>query len=204
MSPERGERKPLPDARRLASRFRAVDAPTIRPAGPSDVPALAELAKRTWSDAFGDGVSRDDEAVELAEGRSESYFATALHERTILVAEADRVLVGYVQFGGVGIPEVDVRSDDRELQRLYVETALQGQGLGRRLMEAALQHPQLAEASRIFLQVWDRNEKAVRLYESFGFQRIGTTTFTVGAEVMEDAVMLLDNTDASSRHESNE
>ena len=69
------------------------------PEGVGDVPALADLAKRTWSDAFGDGVSRDDEATELAAGRSEAYFARALETKTILVAEADCVLVGYVQFG---------------------------------------------------------------------------------------------------------
>jgi class 3 adenylate cyclase len=96
----------------------------IRPARPSDVPALAALAKRTWSDAFGDGVSRDGERAELEEGRSERYFAAALREKTILVAESDQVLVGYVQFGDVDIPEVEVRPGDQEFQRLYVETAL--------------------------------------------------------------------------------
>jgi ribosomal protein S18 acetylase RimI-like enzyme len=101
--------------------------------------------------------------------------------------------VGYVQFGDVGIPEVEVRPGDRGLQRLYVETALQGRGLGRRLLEAGLRHPRLAEAERIFLQVWDRNERAVRLYESFGFRKTGTTTFKVGGEVMQDVVMVLES-----------
>jgi len=176
--------------------LRSVDALVIRPAEPSDLAALADLAKRTWSNAFGEGVSPEDEAAELQERRSESYFAAVLHEKTILVAESDRVLVGYVQFGDVAIPEIEARNGDRELHRLYVERASQGQGIGRRLLEAALEHPRLSEARRIFLQVWDENESAVRLYESFGFRRIGTTTFTVGAETMEDAVMVFDKTHA--------
>src|SRR5438067_125338 len=174
----------------------------IRHATPSDVPALADLAQRTWSDAFGAGVARDDEAAELEEGRSENYFAAALDEKTILVAVADGVLVGYVQFGDVGISEVDVEPGDQGLQRLYVETAFQGQGLGRKLMKAALQHARLAEARRILLQVWDKNERAVRLYESFGFRKIGTTTFTVGAEVMEDLVMVINKTDSAGHDHS--
>jgi diamine N-acetyltransferase len=176
-----------------------VDAATIRPARLSDVPALSALANRTWSDAFGDGVSPDDEAAELEETRSETYFADVLRTKTILVAEEDGALLGYVQFGDVGIPDVQVQPGDQGLQRLYVETALQGRGLGRRLLEAALQHPRLAEAKRIFLQVWDENERAVRLYESFGFTRVGTTSFTIGSEVMEDLVMLLDRSDAALR-----
>jgi hypothetical protein len=44
-----------------------MDAVKVRSAGPSDVAALSDLAKRTWSDAFGVGVGRDDEAAELEE-----------------------------------------------------------------------------------------------------------------------------------------
>jgi diamine N-acetyltransferase len=174
-----------------------VDTPTIRPATSSDVSALSELAKRTWSEAFGDGVSPEDEASELEEGRSETYFDNALREKTILVAEEDGALLGYVQFGEVTIPEVEVKPGDQSLNRLYVDPNLQGRGLGRRLLEAALRHSRLANASRIFLTVWDENERAVQLYESYGFRRVGTTTFAVGAEVMEDIVLLLDKTGTS-------
>jgi diamine N-acetyltransferase len=160
------------------------------------VPALSALAKRTWSDDFGEGVCREDEETELEEGRSENYFVEALREMVILVAEQDGVLLGYVQLGDVGIAEVEVQPGDRGLHRLYVETNLQGQGVGRRLLEAALWHPWLAEARRIFLQVWEENDRAVRLYESLGFQRFGTTTFTVGTEAMEDLAMVLDKRDA--------
>ena len=91
---------------------------TIRPVTPDDVPALAALARRTWSDAFGHGLSPDDHAAELEETRSEAYFAVALRERTILVAEEGGALLGYVQFGEVTIPEVEIRPEDRALQRL--------------------------------------------------------------------------------------
>jgi ribosomal protein S18 acetylase RimI-like enzyme len=176
-----------------------VDEATIRAAGSGDVSALSALAKRTWSDAFADGVRPEDEQAELNEGRSEAYFADALKDRTILVAELDRMLAGYVQFGEMEIPEVDARPGDQGLQRLYVETAFQGRGTGRRLLGSALRHPRLASANRIFLTVWDENERAVRLYESFGFRRFGKTTFTVGAEAMEDIVMVLDRGDAVRR-----
>ena len=73
-----------------------------------------------------------------------------------------------------------------------METAVQGHGLGRELLEAALRHPQLARASRIFVQVWAENERALRLYESVGFRKAGTTRFEIGSETMEDLVLLLD------------
>jgi ribosomal protein S18 acetylase RimI-like enzyme len=162
----------------------------IRVAGEDDVPALSALARRTWSAAFGDGVRPENEQAELDGRRSEAYFADALTRKTILVAEEDGVLLGYVQFGDVGIAEVDARPGDQALQRLYVDTELQGRGLGRALLEAAFAHPRLAGAERVFLTVWEENERAVGLYERFGFRRVGTTTFTIGTEVMEDLVMV--------------
>jgi diamine N-acetyltransferase len=164
----------------------------IRLATVDDVSALSELAKRTWADAFGHSVSAQDEAAELEEGRSESYFANALQGDVILIAERERELLAYVQFGDVRIPEIEVRAGDQELHRVYVDTELQGRGLGRRLSEAALQHPRLARARRIYLQVWEKNEHAVRLYESLGFRTVGTTTFTIGSEVAQDLIMRLE------------
>ncbi len=153
-----------------------------RPVRPSDLPALADLAQRSWLDAFGSSVSAES-AAEEASSRSEAYFASALAESSILVAELDGVLAGYVQF------------DDAELQRLYVETELHGRGIGRALLAAALAHPRLVGAPRVHLQVWERNERAVRLYESAGFRRAGTTSFRIGSgEVVEDLVMVLERT----------
>jgi ribosomal protein S18 acetylase RimI-like enzyme len=166
----------------------------VRPASVTDVPAVSALAKKTWSDAFGYSVRPQDLAVELEENRSERYFRAALRTDTILVAELNGTLVGYVQFGDVKIPEVEVLPGDQELQRVYVDTELHGKGVGRELMNAALSHPRLARATRIFLQVWEKNENAVGLYESLGFRTVGTTKFTIGSgEIAEDLVMLYKN-----------
>jgi ribosomal protein S18 acetylase RimI-like enzyme len=164
---------------------------TIRPATPADVPQLADVGQRSWTDAFGWSVSSDDLAAEL-ENRSEESFAQALNRWTTLVAEDGDAIVGYVQFGDVAIEGIDPQPSDQELHQLYVDTPLQGAGIGRALMEAALAHPRLAGAKRIYLQVWERNERAVRMYERLGFRVVGTTHFTVGGEDVEDLVMALD------------
>jgi diamine N-acetyltransferase len=169
-----------------------MDAPVIRPATVDDVPALADLARRTWSDAFGSAVGPQVEAAELERTRSPAYFIDALRRDTILVSERGGALLGYVQFGDVDTPGVDVRPGDQELHRIYVETALHGEGLGRQLMSAALEHPRLAHATRIYLTVWEENERAIRLYESVGFRSVGTVTFAIGSERAEDLLMLLD------------
>jgi ribosomal protein S18 acetylase RimI-like enzyme len=172
---------------------------TIRTAEEADTAAISALARRTWADAFGDSLSPEELAIELEQTRSEEYFRTALDVDTILVAELGAELVGYVQFGDVTIPGVDVQPGDRGLRRVYVERDLQGRGIGRGLMDAALAHPRLRAGDRIYLAVWEKNTNAIRLYESLGFRTVGTTRFTIGsAEVVEDLVMVLDKTAAST------
>jgi hypothetical protein len=95
---------------------------TIRPADADDVPALAELASRTWSDAFGDSVAPEELAVELEEKRSPAYFDAVLRTDTILVAESNSALIGYVQFGDVNISELEPLPGEQELHRVYVAT----------------------------------------------------------------------------------
>lgn len=165
----------------------------IRPVTEADLPPLADLARRTWLDAFGDSVSADDAAAEAEDTRSEEYFRAALRTDTILVAEADGQLVGYVKFGEVEIPEVDAEPGDGGLHRVYVETAQHGRGIGRELVHAALSHPRLQAAPRVYLQVWEENRTAVGLYESLGFRTVGTTRVTIGTnEVGDDLVMVLE------------
>jgi diamine N-acetyltransferase len=172
----------------------------IRTVTEADLPALADLARRTWLDAFGDSVDEDEAAAYADASRSEHYFREALRTDTILVAEAKGELVGYVKFGDVTIPEIEAEPGDAGLHRVYVDTALQGRGIGRELVRAALSHPRLRAAPRVYLEVWEENRAAVRLYESFRFRPVGTTRVTIGSkEIGDDLVMALIQADAKAR-----
>lgn len=163
---------------------------TIRDLAHTDIPALAELAKRSYTDAFGSSLAISDLAHELEHRRSETYFHKAIVADTILVAEHDGTIAGYVQFGLVGIPEAGATAADRELRRLYIDTRLQGKGTGRKLLQAALEHPVMSQAERIFLHVWDNNPRAMALYESVGFRTVGRTDVAGHAKTAgEDLVM---------------
>ena len=53
-------------------------------------------------------------------------------------------------------------------------------------MDTALAHPRAARASNLFLQVWERNEGAIRFYERAGFKIAGRTKFTVASGIAQD------------------
>lgn len=165
---------------------------TIVPVEASELVELAELAAKTFADAFGASMTPEDLQQSLEEDRSPAYFKRALEECTILVAKLDGKIVGYVQFGPVKMPETGANPDDRELGRLYVATELQGQGIGRQLMDAALDSPEMKQAPRLFLQVWEENNRALAMYEGYGFKKCGVTTFEIAGKPAQDLIMVRD------------
>jgi ribosomal protein S18 acetylase RimI-like enzyme len=164
----------------------------IRKAEKSDLKTLSTLAMTTYSDAFGHTFSAADLAPHLAKNFSESYFAQSLDEDIVLLAGDGNRLVGYIQFGAVSIVVETATHRDRELQRVYVLAEFQRQGIGRSLILAALAHPRLADADNIYLDVWEQNFGAQKLYKLYGFEVIGKNPFIVDERILGyDLVMVL-------------
>jgi diamine N-acetyltransferase len=166
----------------------------IRLANDSDIGPLSQLAVETYTAAFGHSFEPADLVAHLEHHLSPQCIWRILREDRVLVAEVDGRLVGYVQFGDSDFDAEAVNSGDQELRRLYVLPAYQNQGIGAHLMEAALDHPTIRAASRIFLDVWEHNPGAQRFYARHGFKVIGRRQFVVesGAETSDDLLMVRD------------
>lgn len=84
--------------------------------------------------------------------------------------------------GPAGLPHPDCSDQDGELKRLYVLADQQGSGLGTRLLETALEWLEREHPYRsLWLGVWSENYGAQRLYQRYGFARVGDYYFTVGS-----------------------
>jgi diamine N-acetyltransferase len=163
---------------------------TLRTARASDIISLSALAIDCYTHAFGYSFTPADLAAHLAKHLSPTAFAQILAEDVVILAELGGRLVGYVQFGM--ITATPLPQTDQELRRLYVHPTAQSRGYGSALMDAALRHPQLHEARRIYLDVWEHNHAAQRFYRRYGFAVVGTRSFQVesGAETSLDLVMV--------------
>ena len=146
----------------------------IREAHKDDLTPLSKLATKTYEDAFGSSFSAEDLQKRIDETRSEKYFEHALSKDVILIAEVEGEMAGYVEFGPPDLPIEGILEGDEELSRLYVLASHQRKGIGKALMDAALAHSRLRNAENIYLDVWEKNEGARRLYKSYGFEETGT------------------------------
>lgn len=159
---------------------------SIRKAIHGDAGALSALAIETYTQAFGHSFSPADLAAHLENNLSLRRFEQILSEDTVLLAETGGRMVGYVQFGRLE------GSADQELRRLYVHSDFQNQGIGSKLMEAALAQSELQNTQRIVLDVWEHNPGAQRFYARYGFVVVGTQPFEAesGTQTSLDLIMV--------------
>lgn len=75
--------------------------------------------------------------------------------------------------GLVGYACADVLGDTGQIIRLAVHPAAQHQGIGRALLNAGLTYCAAAGARRVTINTQESNATSLRLYEQFGFRRVG-------------------------------
>jgi RimJ/RimL family protein N-acetyltransferase len=140
----------------------------VRRAEPADAPALVNLAE---------AVGREEERWILSsEGwRSISderrYLKTVLRhpDAAVFVAADDGAVVGRLSLSRDPHPASRHVAD----LGLMVAASHRGKGIGRMLLEAAVDWARMSEIRKLELHVFPWNEPALRLYEAFGFEREG-------------------------------
>lgn len=140
----------------------------IRPAEPSDAAALVELAAEVGSEDGAWLLTRDAGRSAVAEKR---YLrAVRRHpDAAVFVVEAEGAIVGRLSLAR------DVHPASRHVADLGLMIALphRRRGIGRTLLERAVVWARASGVTKLELHVFPWNEPAIRLYESFGFEREG-------------------------------
>ena len=143
----------------------------LRDAQPTDARALAEISVDGWRTAYV-GIVPDDVIARQRPEPLAEYFAseaaTADGMRTLVVEVGGKV-VGFAHTGPVR-PEPDEAISGWELWGMYVHSSWRGQGIGRTLMEATLEHLRSLCCSTAYLWVMRDNFAARRFYEAAGWE----------------------------------
>ncbi|MCC6949202.1 MAG: ribosomal protein S18-alanine N-acetyltransferase [Bradyrhizobiaceae bacterium] len=134
----------------LLSSFFRTQEPVIADARPADAAALAAVHARAFR-----------------HGWSESEFERLLADPLVAchVARLGRTIAGFVLARLV--------EDEAEILMVAVDPSAQGRGLGSRLLARHLGRLAASGARRVFLEVDEGNEPAIRLYTRAGFAQVG-------------------------------
>jgi ribosomal protein S18 acetylase RimI-like enzyme len=147
----------------------------IRSATDEDARAIAEIHVGSWRAAYR-GLLPDDVLARLSVDRREAYWraAVASTDSAVLVADRDGVVVGFVQVGATNDLEADPVTTG-EVIAIYVAPEVYGQGVGRSLMEGAVEELRRRAFVRATLWVFTSNDRARSFYERVGWRLDGAT-----------------------------
>lgn len=77
-----------------------------------------------------------------------------------------------------------------EVERIYIRKEYKRQGLGRQLLEFAIELATKERRKLIWLGVWEENENALLFYQMFGFRKNGTHNFYIEIDKQTDLIMV--------------
>jgi len=159
----------------------------IRAARSEDDTALRDLDLATWS---------WDVSPAPAPPRTRPFFAPEDDPADVLVAVDGEALAGYVRLG----PALPLESSRHvlEVKGLAVGPAHVRRGIGRALIEAAVQEATARRARRLTLRVLGPNVGARALYAACGFVEEGRLheEFLLAGRYVDDVLMARDLTEA--------
>jgi ribosomal protein S18 acetylase RimI-like enzyme len=147
-------------------------APTIRPAHPQDLPALARLGAKLAREHHAMDAARFFLPDEPLEAGYAWWLGKELRNRraAVLAARSGGRVVGYA-YGRMEPRDWNtLRNACGVAVDLWVEPAARGAGLGRRLVDALVEALEARGAERVVLNVASRNPAARKLFRRLGFR----------------------------------
>lgn len=161
--------------------------PVIRPAVPADAPAIARIHVEAWKvtyqgimpaailDAL-DATEREDQWRRLLDARADS----------VLVAELKHELAGFCSLAGV-VPDPDEELEvETEIETLYLDPRRRRMGIGRLLVDAAIDSAIAKGHARVGLWCAELNTDATSFYRKIGFKPTGRRkTVVIGGSPVE-------------------
>lgn len=156
----------------------------ILPVLPEAVSALAEISRTTFYETFMAGNDEQNMQRYLSEAFSEDRLLEALvmESSEYYFAVLHGNIEGYIKLN-------KTNNTGLEIERIYVRSRAHGQGIGKALMQFALDKAREQKINRVWLGVAPDNKRARGFYQSFGFVHCGEKVFQLGDELQMDIMM---------------
>lgn len=165
----------------------------VRVIDASHAQVLSDLGRRLFADTF----AADNKPANIEAFLNDAY--TLNHQQRELNDASMHTFMAFDKDVPVGFSQLRENKDvydfvgDKEaieLQRIYVDKAYAGQGIGKTLLNACLQKAKELNKNTMWLGVWEFNPNAIKFYERQGFQTVGSHIFKVGEQEDTDNVMV--------------
>jgi ribosomal protein S18 acetylase RimI-like enzyme len=165
----------------------------ITPVPADEAARLAELEASTFVETFGALNDPAEVARHVARAFDPDHIAGQLRDERIelwWVLDDDHPVAFLKLNHGDAQTEPNLQ-DGLEVEQVYVRSTHHGRGLGRLLLEHAMERARADGLGFVWLGVWEENTNAIAVYERLGFQEFGDHTFLFGSDPQRDILMRL-------------
>ncbi|SDK56803.1 Ribosomal protein S18 acetylase RimI [Paenibacillus sp. OK060] len=164
----------------------------IRACSREDLQKLQEISIETFHDTFKDQNSPDNMRAYLERAFNAKQLEDELSNSCsdIFFVYYNKELAGYLKVNREGAQSEQMSDASLEIERIYIRKKFQMHGLGKYLlnkaMETALEH----QKKEVWLGVWEKNDNAIAFYKKMGFVQTGSHSFYMGDEEQIDFIMV--------------
>lgn len=98
-------------------------------------------------------------------------------------------VAGYVKVNMNDAQSEEMGEELLEIERIYIKSTFQKHGLGKYLLNRAIEIAMEHNKKKIWLGVWEKNENAIAFYKKMEFVQAGAHSFYMGDEEQTDFIM---------------
>ncbi|MDQ6418495.1 GNAT family N-acetyltransferase [Paenibacillus sp. LHD-117] len=98
-------------------------------------------------------------------------------------------VAGYLKINTDDAQSEKMGHESLEIERIYIKRNYQKHGLGKQLLNEAMEIAEKRNKKKIWLGVWEKNENAIAFYKRKGFVQTGVHSFYMGNEEQIDFIM---------------
>lgn len=164
---------------------------TLKKCGSEDLADLQTIGIETFTDTFAAHNTPEDLQAYLDKAYDpEKLKAELLTEgSTFWFLYDGEELTGYMKINvGAALTE-KMDADALEVERIYIRPAFKRRGLGKYLIDKAIESARTQAKELIWLGVWEHNVNAIAFYEKMGFVHTGAHSFFMGDDEQTDFIM---------------
>lgn len=164
---------------------------SIKTCTAEDAQALQAISVETFSETFKDQNSPEQLNAYLEKAFNLNQLKKELADSSsqFFFVYVDQEIAGYLKVNTDDAQSEAMGDDSLEIERIYVKNSFQKLGLGNQLLGKALEIAKEQEKKRVWLGVWEKNEKAIAFYQKKGFIQTGAHSFYMGDEEQMDFLM---------------
>jgi len=164
----------------------------IRKCRYEDLQLLQEISIETFTDTF----KEQNSPKNLKNYLDRAFSSTQLEsEISNIYSEfffiyTDEELAGYLKINMNEAQSENIADEALEIERIYIRKKSKGKGIGKHLINQALDIAIKNNKTSIWLGVWEKNDIAIKFYERMGFVHRGSHSFYMGDEEQIDYIMI--------------